>query len=666
VKGWATKKSRWATTAAGAALAVLTGLLLWAAPLGASWNNASYDYLFRFGTRAVTNRVSLVLMDNGAFDHFGLTRGKPWDRALHAQLLNRLADDGCALVVIDAWFHEALTPAKDDALAAALRRQKHVVLMAQQTTLTGPGIAGATPLLPAPKFLEAASTNWGVAWLDPDLYFVVRRHWPFYSAAPYPSLPWAAARQLREFKNGPPMERWLRYYGANGPAEKISYQFALAQPAGYYRDRIVFIGNWPETALPGGENDKFSTPYTRWTGEAVGGVEILLTEFLNLLNGESLVRPPPGLECALLLALGAVLGGGLCRLPFRSALPLALVAAIVLSSAAITLSYFTCYWFPWLVVVGGQLPCALGWALITSVRTAPKTPQVPAGAPVPNFPGYELVHPPFGEGAYGKVWLARGTDNQWRALKAVYLAEFDNDPAPYEREFSGIKKYQPLSALHPGLLRVDFVSEKLDGYFYYVMELADAIDPIWTSDPAAYKPRDLVSERARLPKRRLPVRECLRVGILLSDALEFLHRRGLTHRDIKPQNIIFVAGQPKLADLGLLTEIRPDDQERTLVGTPGFMPPLPERPGTVAADLYAFGMVLYVVSTGRNAALFPELATTLVSAEEPPEFLPLNEIILKACQPLPTDRYTSAAEMGAALKAARDALESNAGPAGAA
>jgi serine/threonine protein kinase len=213
---------------------------------------------------------------------------------------------------------------------------------------------------------------------------------------------------------------------------------------------------------------------------------------------------------------------------------------------------------------------------------------------------------------------------------------------------------------------VDFVSPKKAGCFYYVMELGDALEPGWQQAPATYRPRDLVSERARLPRRRLPVKECLRIGIILTEALEFLHRQGMTHRDIKPQNIIYVDGKPKLADLGLITEIRPADQARTLVGTPGYMPPPPERPGTVAADLYALGMVLYVVVTGRAPTAFPEIATTLVDTTEPPEFFILNPVILKACQPVPADRYASAAEMRLALEAARTELENGrAGPAGA-
>ena len=101
--------------------------MLWKMPLGEPWVNASYDYLFRFGARAVTNRVTLILMDNEAFDQFHQVRGQPWDRGLHARLLNRLADDGCALVVFDSFFrqpHDPSTgrsPGRSDAAAAPHR-----------------------------------------------------------------------------------------------------------------------------------------------------------------------------------------------------------------------------------------------------------------------------------------------------------------------------------------------------------------------------------------------------------------------------------------------------------------------------------------------------------------------------------------------------------------
>jgi len=651
VKGKLINQPALIKSAAGAALAVLCGVLLWATPSGDPWVNASYDYLFRFGTHSITNPVTLILMDNEAFDQFHQTRGQPWDRNLHAQLLNRLADDGCALVVMDSFFHELHDPATDAALANAMRRQRHIVLMAEQAEVDHPNLAGALPALPASLFLDAAGTNWGVAWLDPDLDSIVRRQWPFPSPGPYPSLPWTAARLTGAKLDSAPRERWLRYYSQNGPWTQMSYSFALTQPKNYFRNRIVFIGTQPKTSRPDGEQDKFSTPYTRRTHEASGGVEILVTAFLNLVNDDWLERPGAAVELPVLVLAGVWLGGGMCRLrPWRAA-GVAAVAFLVTSLGGILAGQLTNYWFPWLVIAGGQVPCALicAWALPKIFAKPVDSKPVHAGKP-PSTPGYALIYPPFGEGSYGKVWLARAASGKWHALKIVYRASFGENPDPYDREFDGVTRYQRISGQHPGLLRVDFVSKKYTDYFYYVMELGDSVDPDWESDPPSYRPRDLFSERTQRHARRLPVRECVRIGLALTDALDFIHRNGLTHRDIKPQNIIFVDGQPKLADLGLIAEIRPLDQVKTYVGTPGYMPPPPELPGTPQADIYALGMVLYVLCTGKAAAHFPEVATTLVDTQGPGDFLPLNNVILKACQPVLTERYATVAEMRIALQ----------------
>jgi hypothetical protein len=66
--------------------------------------------------------------------------------------------------------------------------------------------------------------------------------------------------------------------------------------------------------------------------------------------------------------------------------------------------------------------------------------------------------------------------------------------------------------------------------------------------------------------------------------------------------------------------------------------------------------VLYVLSTGRNAAFFPEIATSLVADKEPADFFPLNTVILKACQPDAAQRYASAAEMRLALQKLQETL----------
>jgi len=659
----------------------LTGLLLTFTNLGDPWVNRSYDYLFRFGTRPATNAVVQILMDNESYDYFGQERGQIWDRALHAQLLSKLAADNAKLVVIDSFFRVPRDPEKDALLAEAIRKHGRVVLMAEQAEIVHPEFIAARPTLPADIFLEAASNRWGVAWLDPDLDRIVRRHWPFPSPGPYPGLAWRAAELSGATFDRSVRERWLRYYSKDASWTRLSYRLALLDQApGFFRDKVVFIGTQPATSVADGERDEFETPFTRWTAESSGGVEIIITAYLNLVNNEWLERAPWWMEALLVTAAGILSGGFLCRMRPMGALVTGTAGGIAVALGGVAWGHHQSTWVAWLVISGAQVPCALVWALLMpAFRRVRETITVAGSAGAeptralresgsgdegaPETPDYELVPKPFGEGAYGKVWLAKNAIGEWQALKVVYLSRFHNNPDPFEREFNGISRYKPVSDKHPGLLRVDFVSRKRERWFYYVMELADALEPGWEANPDRYRPRDLSSERRRAGGR-LPPLECVRIGLQLTDALRFLHSQGLIHRDIKPSNILFVKGRPKLGDVGLISEIRPPDRERTFVGTPGYMPPSPERPGTVQADIYSLGMVLYVMATGRDAGLFPEIATTLIDSKEAADYLPLNSVILKACDPDRSRRYATADEMHAALLEAGRRLEESPGIAG--
>lgn len=662
--------------ACAAALTVLCGLALWKMPLGERWVNASYDYTFRFGARAVTNKVVLILMDNNAHKELRQTRGQ-WERKLHTSLLNKLAADKCPLIIFDVFFrtNDPASPV-DQSLGAAMLNHKNVVLMAKQAEGNHPEAAVVTHVPPARLFLSAAATN-GVACFDRDPDLIVRKHWPFPApgSEPFRSLAWVAASLAGAKLPEISQEQWLRYYGDKdkAPWMRLSYHFAETTVTNYFRDKIVFVGSWPETSMPDDEKeDEFRTPYTRWSGEAAGGVELQATEFLNLVNNEWLKRLPAWMEVLTIIAFGLLIGGALPFFRTSTAAVLASALGLAVALGFVALSFNTDYWFPWLVVAGGQVPCAFACAVAINrsrfaQRAEPEVAQkgTPDAAPVaavvalnyPDTPDYELFQPPFGEGAYGKVWLARNAIGQWQALKAVYKARFGDNVGPYDREFRGIERYKPISDKHPGLLRIDFISRKKnDGYFYYVMELGDSLEPGWEKNPQSYKSQDLASLRARSMGRRLPVRECVRVVRALAEGLEFLHRQGLTHRDIKPSNIIFVKGQPKLADVGLVAEMRTPLKDVTYVGTPGYMPPPPESPGTVLADIYALGMVLYVITTGCEPALFPEISTTLVDRMEAPDFLELNAVILKACQPDSSQRYASAKELNEALQKVAERL----------
>ena len=668
--------------AVGAGIAVSCGLFLWGTPRGDAWVNASYDHLFRFCTRLLPRDVLLIQMDNRSYDVCRQSRNLPWNRERHAELLNRLADDGCRMVVLDVFLRAPGDPEKDAALAKALERQRSVVLMADfadssvhHFNLPAPDVDTLAPSLPIEPFLSAAKTNWGIGRASQDKDYTVRRHWPFPAPEPsLPSLPWTAALSAGAKLSFQQQEQWLRYYSRDGAWDTISYCDALKQKTNYFHNKIVFIGNKPHSPIPTeAEEDKVCTPYTSWTGEAVGGVEILATEFLNLMNGDWLRRPVWWLEMMILIASGALLGGGLCCMRRRRACWLAAGAAVIVFLAAIKLTQSTNYWFPWLVVIGGQVPCALVWALApvkvgsiedaTTVREVPGSPESkPAPAAitldVPDAPDYEIFSPPFGEGSFGKVWVARTSIGEWVALKAVYQAKFGSNLKPYEREFNGLKRYMPISYKHPGLLRINFISrKKREGYFYYVMELGDALEPGWEQNPSAYKPRDLAKVLARAEGKRLPALECLRIGIILADALDFLHHQKLTHGDVKPQNIIFVNDQPKLADVGLVNELVDEDgQKRTVSGTPGYMR-LGAPSGTPGADVYALGMVLYVMFMGMEPDFFPEITTALVEDASRPYFVHVNSIILRACHPEPSRSFGSASEMAAAMREAQSMIE---------
>ena len=97
-------------------------------------------------------------------------------------------------------------------------------------------------------------------------------------------------------------------------------------------------------------------------------------------------------------------------------------------------------------------------------------PTSPASAAAPQLPDHELLRP-IAQGSYGEVWLARSALGTFRAVKIVYRKTFWHDH-PFDREFKGIQKFEPISRSHEGLVDILQVGRG-DGYFYYVMELAD-------------------------------------------------------------------------------------------------------------------------------------------------------------------------------------------------
>jgi WD40 repeat protein len=288
-------------------------------------------------------------------------------------------------------------------------------------------------------------------------------------------------------------------------------------------------------------------------------------------------------------------------------------------------------------------------------------PQVPA-KPVsphtpPRVPDHELLRC-IGSGAYGEVWLSRNILGGYRAVKVVYRASFDSD-RPYQREFDGIQRVEPISRAHAGHVPILQAGRNdAEGYFYYVMELADDAgteSQLPSSDPsatgageevaarvAAYVPRTLKEDLKR--RGHLDFDECLRLALALASGLDYLHQHGLVHRDIKPSNIIYVGGAAKFTDIGLVTVA---DATCSVVGTEGYLPP--EGPGSAQADLFSLGKVLYEAVTGMDRRNYPELPPQWPPPGEAERLLEINAIVLKACKCDSLERYQSAAQLHADL-----------------
>ena len=259
--------------------------------------------------------------------------------------------------------------------------------------------------------------------------------------------------------------------------------------------------------------------------------------------------------------------------------------------------------------------------------------QSPAPTSPPGIPDFALLRL-IGRGSYGDVWLARGITGAFRAVKLVWRDRFA-DARPYEREFEGITRFAAVSLREPSQLALLHAGRNEEGkFFYYVMELADDVTRGRDIDPAHYQPLTLKERAADGP---LPVAEVIALGVPLARALASLHAAGLVHRDIKPSNIIFVGGVPKLADVGLVAAA---SAALTFVGTEGFV--APEGPGTPAADVYGLGKVLYELATRLDRHDFPRLPENLEARPDHREFLELNEVLLRACEPDGRRRYPDA------------------------
>ena len=230
---------------------------------------------------------------------------------------------------------------------------------------------------------------------------------------------------------------------------------------------------------------------------------------------------------------------------------------------------------------------------------------------------YEVLSP-IGSGGMGEVYRARDTRlDRTVAIKVLTTAlAVDGDARDrFTREAKAI------SALnHPNICALYDVGQDGDIEFL-VFELLEG-----------------ETLAARLGRGPLPIREVVRFGMEIADALEAAHRQGIVHRDLKPGNIMLTASHVKLLDFGLakrtlgLTGHARSTEETatqaatalgTVLGTLHYMAPeqLQGLPADARTDIFALGAVLYEMTSGRKAfdgATPPSVLAKILETEPTP------------------------------------------------
>ncbi len=201
-----------------------------------------------------------------------------------------------------------------------------------------------------------------------------------------------------------------------------------------------------------------------------------------------------------------------------------------------------------------------------------------------------------GAGAYGEVWLADDEVGTRVAVKIV-----PNGGRYSEREIRGLRNYRDID--HPNLLRIRHIGITPE----FLCCAMDAADDLRRGE-SGYVP-DTLANRLR-EFRRMDGAEIAEMLDGLLAGLSELHRRGLVHRDIKPDNILWVKGRPTLADTGLIAPAG----RGSLVGTPGFLSPrllAGKSSAEPEDDFYALGKVIYCALTGNPVEEYPSIPSDL-------------------------------------------------------
>jgi serine/threonine protein kinase len=276
--------------------------------------------------------------------------------------------------------------------------------------------------------------------------------------------------------------------------------------------------------------------------------------------------------------------------------------------------------------------------------------------PSESLDGYRVIRL-IGSGGFGAVWLCQSEAlGDYRALKFIP----DIDPGRIQKEFDALCRYRTAAGQlrSPSIMPIEHVNRRSDG-LYYIMPLADGYG---SSDPleASWCPLTLaaVIEGRRTESAWFTSEEIKGFITPILHALQLLSDAELVHRDVKPDNILFLNGTPCLGDISLLGE---DSHNITRRGTPGYSAPSWFVESGGPPDMFGAATTLYSLLTGnppdkmgRAAFRWPPQGEESLTPAEKREWQRIHNVIRRAVDERSAERFRTFDEVAQALNGRTD------------